>query len=219
MMRILTPSWAGAEPVTHPYPWMVFPPGTALPHHLIGRLTSSFPKDCYSRRDASTRDGGKTYRNWSRPAGSGELDSLWRDLLADLSSAAYRELVAAALDLPEAGDVELRFVRHARGDWLDPHVDSPDKVFSHIFYFAEQWQPDWGGHLEILGSADPGDVVASIPPLPGQSVLMARTDRAWHQVSRVANHVPISRASLLVHGWRKSRDDSSATTLPKRQRK
>jgi Rps23 Pro-64 3,4-dihydroxylase Tpa1-like proline 4-hydroxylase len=103
-----------------------------------------------------------------------------------------------------AAEVELRFVHHAQGDWLDPHIDSVDKLFSHIFYFADGWQPRWGGCLEILGSADPRDVVATIPPLTGQSVLMARTDRAWHQVTRVSPSALTSRSSLLVHGWKKS---------------
>jgi len=128
--------------------------------------------------------------------------SVWPALLADLASPSYRTLVASLLGQPVAAQVELRFVQHAQGDWLDPHVDSADKLFSHIFYFADGWRPEWGGCLEILASADPRDVAASIPPVTGQSVLMARTDNAWHQVTRVAPHAAATRSSLLVHGWK-----------------
>lgn len=205
MVMELAGPWPGAELSTEPFPWLVTPPGSVFPVETAVELAATFPQDSFARLDTSARTEGKTYRNWSRPAGA-ELApaGAWSELLAELASPAYRLLVAQVLGQPVAAEVELRFVHHGRGDWLDPHVDSADKLFSHIFYFADGWQPDWGGCLEILGSADPADVVASVAPVTGRSVLMARTDRAWHQVTRVSPSARTGRSSLLVHGWGKA---------------
>ncbi|WP_329126884.1 2OG-Fe(II) oxygenase family protein [Streptomyces sp. NBC_01465] len=203
MMSVLAPGWHEVARNDRPFPWTLTPPGQVFASAVQSELATTFPDGGLARRDTSTRTSGKTYRNWSRPAAPDDApNGTWAGLLTDLLSREYRQQVAALLGQPQAADVELRFVQHARGDWLDAHVDSADKVFSHIFYFADGWSPEWGGCLELLNSADPQDVAFSIPPVTGQSVLMARTDHAWHQVSPVGPDASAGRSSLLVHGWR-----------------
>lgn len=203
MTSVLSSGWDEAPRQDKPFPWTVTSPGWAFPAAVATELAATFPHRSFARRDTSGRSSGKTYRNWSRPAvPESAPNAVWAELLADLSAPGYREQVASLLGQPVAGSVELRFVRHAPGDWLDAHVDSADKLFSHIFYFADDWRPEWGGCLELLNSPDPRDVAVSIAPLTGRSVLMARTDDAWHQVSPVSPEAGAGRSSLLVHGWR-----------------
>ncbi|MEU6373189.1 2OG-Fe(II) oxygenase family protein [Streptomyces sp. NPDC046909] len=203
MISVLTSRWAEADRRDEPFPWAVTEPGWAFPEAATTELAATFPNRSFTRRDTSARSTGKTYRNWSRPADPHTApNALWAALLTDLSAPAYRRQVAALLGQPPAGGIELRFVHHAPGDWLDAHVDSADKLFSHIFYFADDWRPEWGGCLELLRSADPLDVAVSIPPLTGRTVLMARTDDAWHQVTPVSADAAAGRSTLLVHGWR-----------------
>ncbi|MEU2065744.1 2OG-Fe(II) oxygenase family protein [Streptomyces anulatus] len=107
------------------------------------------------------------------------------------------------LDQPVARDLDIRLVRHESGDWLSPHTDREDKLFSHIIYFSTRWDAEWGGCLEILRSSDPADAVARVVPRLGASALLARSDESWHQVSPVTPVPGIPpRASLLVHGLR-----------------
>ncbi|MDS0139290.1 MULTISPECIES: 2OG-Fe(II) oxygenase family protein [unclassified Amycolatopsis] len=131
-----------------------------------------------------------------------DLTEVWRRLIADLTEGTYLRDVAALLRQPVASGLEIRLVRHAGGDWLSPHTDRADKLFSHIFYFTRGWRAEWGGCLEILEGDDPASVAGRVVPELGASALLARADNSWHQVSRVRGAPPVDRTSLLVHGRR-----------------
>jgi hypothetical protein len=203
---MLADQWAVPRAHEHPYRWLSTEPGELLPVEAAQELADTFPEDGYVRRDTSTRGSGKQYRNFSRTVvlpGDGPLARLpdpWLELVSELQAVAYRRRVARLLDQPVARGLEIRLVRHASGDWLGPHTDRGDKLFSHILYFNPGWQEEWGGCLEILEGADPATVAGRIVPRLGASALLAQADNSWHQVTKVSGSAARSRRSLLVHG-------------------
>jgi SM-20-related protein len=207
-MKVLGSSWMQREVLRHPYDWVATEQGELFDADMVEELSGTFPMSSFVRTDASARREGKTYRNYSRelvaPDGRTDLDLplCWRALVEDLMSVEYRAAVARMLRQEVVPAVEIRLVRHGPDDWLGPHCDRADKVFSHIFYFNPVWRQEWGGCLEILGSAAPDSVVASAPPRLGTSALLTRSDESWHQVSRITSAAAPERRSLLVHGLR-----------------
>lgn len=206
-MKALRPGWA--RPCNRrPYHWLATAPGELLDPTTADALCESFPTASFVRAQSGAH-GDKDYRNYSRPltAADGRLtacDDLsppWRALVEDLQSLEYRRVVAEVLEQTILADhVELRLVRHAPADFLGPHTDRADKIFSHIVYFNPGWRDEWGGQLEILD--DHPTVVTRICPVLGASALIARSESSWHQVARVTDGAATERRSLLVHGRR-----------------
>jgi hypothetical protein len=207
-MRILCLSWTRNPVQERPYAWTATEPGELFTSGIAEELSASFPMTSFIRFDTSNRDTGKTYRNYSRelvaPEGPVDLDlpPRWRDIVEDLISPEYRKGVAHLLGQPHAAKLEIRLVRHSPGDWLGPHTDRADKIFSHVVYFNPIWREEWGGCIEILDSAPGGAAVARVVPRLGASVLIEVSDRSWHQVSKVVDDNPTERRSLLIHGLR-----------------
>jgi len=207
-MPVLDTHWLRRAANRDPFTWLSTAPGEALSHETATRLRATFPEDGFRRKDATGQGREKSYRNYSRPLVvdsvplATDLPPLWQRLVGELTADDYRKDVAALLGQEVARTVEIRLVRHAGGDWLSPHTDRADKLFSHIFYFNPGWRAEWGGCLEILSGNDPDAVVARIPPELGATALLARADNSWHQVSRVAAQPAPERTSLLVHGVR-----------------
>jgi hypothetical protein len=206
MTRLFNPAWAEARVDTHPYTWVYFAPGEFLTVAAEQELAHDFPMDGYQRRDRGARVTGKTYRNFSRPVAGPEgladisdLAPLWRRMIEALLAPYYRVAMARLLGQSVAGSIELRLVRHGGGDWLAPHVDGADKLFSHLIYFTADWEESWGGRLELLATADPASAVRRITPRLGVSISLTRTDQAWHSVTAVKGGRP-ERRSLLIHG-------------------
>ncbi|MEE1782943.1 2OG-Fe(II) oxygenase family protein [Streptomyces sp. SP17BM10] len=206
-MPVLAPDWTGtASCRTAPYRWLATAPGHLYDEDTAAELAATFPQDGYARLDATGAGRDKTYRNYSRPVlGPGhdapaDLPAPWRDLVADLAGEPYRRQVADLLDQPVAGAVEIRLVRHADTDWLGPHTDRADKLFSHVLYFNPGWQAEWGGCLEILDGDDPAAVHDRVVPRLGASALLVRSERSWHQVGAVTAGRGRERRSLVLHG-------------------
>ncbi|MFC4856092.1 2OG-Fe(II) oxygenase family protein [Actinophytocola glycyrrhizae] len=207
-MLVLADRWRTRRAGTHPYPWLATPPGELFGLDVAEELAATFPADGFVRKDAAHRVRGKTYRNFSRPVtgeqdGTGPLPPRWTELLTDLRSPEYRAWVADVLGQEPADDVELRLVRHSPGDWLGPHTDREDKIFSHILYFNPGWRADWGGCLEILERSSAAAVAGRVVPELGASALLAQAPNSWHQVTAVSKASAESRRSLLVHGLRR----------------
>jgi hypothetical protein len=202
---LLTDVWRTARVNEQPYRWLATEPGDLLDPATVPTLLDEMPSGSFQRRE-SAAGSDKSYRNHSRqlvePDGTvtGDLSPCWRELVGELCGIGYRRAVADVLDQAVAPSVEIRLVRHAPGDWLGPHTDRADKVFSHILYLNPDWRAEWGGCLQILASSDPADVLATITPRLGASALLARADNSWHQVTPVVADQPRGRVSLLVHG-------------------
>ncbi len=203
---LLDGAWTRRAGQDRPRLWFGTEPGELFPPQVAAQLAADFPTEGYTRIDASGRTEGKSYRNYSRPlSGPGDpadkdLSPLWAQLIDEVHSEEYRRGVARTLGRPVAAAVEARLVRHVGGDWLGPHTDRPDKAFSHIVYFNPGWRAQWGGCLQILGSQDPGDVVAEVVPRLGASALLVPSADSWHQVGAVSAASASERRSLLIHG-------------------
>jgi len=172
-------------------------------------LCETFPTESFIRVHAGEHSD-KDYRNYSRPLTRqdgrvepcDDLSPPWRALIEDLQSLEYRRAIARVFGQTTIADqVELRLVRHATTDFLGPHTDRADKLFSHIVYFNRVWNDQWGGHFEILDADQ--TVVTRISPALGASVLLERSVDSWHQVARVTEGAASERRSLLIHGRRK----------------
>jgi Rps23 Pro-64 3,4-dihydroxylase Tpa1-like proline 4-hydroxylase len=204
-MKLLRAGWT--RPCNRePYCWLATAPGELLDAATAEALGESFPTTGFVRVRASAH-GDKDYANYSRPLTSpgGELQAcddlspVWRALLEDLRSLEYRQAVAGVLGQTTLADhVELRLVRHAAADFLGPHTDRPDKLFSHVVYFNRGWNDAWGGQLEVLDGEKA--VVARIRPVLGASALIGRSEGSWHQVAPVRDGAADERRSLVVHG-------------------
>lgn len=202
-MKILADQWCALQLRNDPYPWVLVRPGELIAPDDALRLAASFPVDGMVRLDRGSRTHGKRYRNYSLPIGeenAAALPPVWRQLIADLRSQRYRENMAALLGQPVAARQEIRLVRHGPDDWLEPHTDSAEKLFTQVFYFNPGWRESDGGWLEILDSADPGSARSRVLPELGASVIIRRSERSWHRVAKVSPEAQAHRQSLIVHG-------------------
>ena len=172
-------------------------------------LADEFPTEGF-RYDAreSTADGRKRYRTYNyQLVGFGQpardniarLSDRWRRVLDDLTADSYRAAVAAVTGTDLTGTVlDVRLVRYSQDCWIAPHVDRPDKVVTQLFYLNLEWLEQWAGALRILHGPDLDDYERQVFPHAGTSVLMVRTDTAWHGVPPVCSSGQ-DRLVLLVH--------------------
>ncbi len=127
------------------------------------------------------------------------LSPAWLALVDELMSDGYRDAFASALGQPLAGHaVEISAWRWGPAAHLDPHLDIPRKLASQVFYFNDHWDPAWGGCLHILGSNDPRDLRAELPPTLGSASILVRSDSSWHSVPPVDAEAAEERLSLVA---------------------
>ena len=188
----------------HPFAWAAI--DDILTTDTARLLTAFFPHDhCMT---VSASGGEKDYSYEARelvPFGkaatshAAALHPAWQALVSDLLAPAYRQAMSAltGVDLRHA-PLEVNATHYPVGGLLGPHRDLPDKLVTHVLYFNAGWRPEHGGCLRILGSADPHDVVAELPPVVGGSVVLVRTDRSWHEVTPVAPGAPSTRRAVTV---------------------
>lgn len=127
-----------------PYPYAVLD-NSFVDRETTTALAEEFPSEGfqYDVRE-SNEDGKKRYRShnyqlvgFGRPAEENiaRLTGRWRQVLNDLTADSYRAAVAATTGTDLSGTVlDVRLVRYARDCWIEPHVDRPDKVVTHLFY-------------------------------------------------------------------------------------
>jgi SM-20-related protein len=128
------------------------------------------------------------------------LTPLWRQVAGEVSSSAYRDALTELTGRDLFPTVmEARLVRYSPGCWIEPHTDRSDKVATHLWYFNRPWEREWLGELRVLRSAEMNDFAMRVFPDLGTSVVMVRSDRAYHAVPPVAAHCPADRMTMLVH--------------------
>lgn len=103
------------------------------------------------------------------------------ELIADLRSPAFSQLMAEKFQLPLADAPTLITIRRlsARKDGRI-HTDGPDKIASALIYLNNTWSPA-EGRLRILPQASfdaPGAV--EISPVYGNFIAFRRSDRSFH---------------------------------------
>ena len=175
-----------------------------------GALVETFPRDHF--KTVKGYDGEKGYQYEARsliamganaPTHPEFLSLAWKALAEDLLSKRYREVMAQLTKVELANlAIEANVFHYGRNAWLGPHVDLPDKIMTHIFYFNEEWDERDGGCFTILRDGEMTEVVKVVPPLVGNSVVVVRSDNSWHAVSRVRDKCQRSRRSLTVTFYR-----------------
>jgi hypothetical protein len=173
-------------------------------------LIDTFPTGGF--REAG--DGTTGYRFWFRRLiSAGHIASdvrflhpCWLGTTTFLASRAFINSIAATLGIAATGDLQVDAgvcVYNSRSG-LAPHTDRPHRVMTQVLYLNREWKEGWGGELQLLGSADPGDVVHSIAPIPNRAVTMLRSGSSWHAVTPPTQEAPRHRRSLLLHLTRES---------------
>ncbi len=171
---------------------------------IAKELCQSFPDSGYQLLERT--QGKKKHRLQTRPlikdnlvsSSAQFLDSIWLMLANQLLSGAYRQALEelCGTDLSETS-LEASFYRQAKGGFIDPHPDNPDKVVTHLLYFAYQdWQSDYGGCLRILRSNDIEDFQHEILPRNNKSVVFLRSENSWHGYKPI--NVDSERYSLQI---------------------
>jgi SM-20-related protein len=194
----------GAPLGASPHRWGYLP--HALEPGAAAELRDTFPVSGFWHLQA--HDGEKPMQFRLRcvvPLGALEaverstLSPVWRALVDELLSSACRDAFAEALGQSlDEHLLELSAWRWGPEAHLGPHVDIPRKLASVVFYFNEGWDPAWGGCLHILGSDDPADVKAELPPALGSASILVRSESSWHSVPRVSDEAPEERLSLIA---------------------
>jgi hypothetical protein len=187
-----------------PFAWGIVDKLFSVPDAAV--LAASFPHDHF--KTVRGYDGEKGYEYESRSlihmgaaavSHAASLSPSWRALADDLLSTRYRSVMTklTGLDLTRL-PVEVNVFHYGSGAWLGPHLDLKDKLVTHVLYFNDTWNESDGGCLQILRSGNMNDVAAVVAPIVGNSVVLVRSERSWHAVSRVvaANHP--SRRSMTV---------------------
>lgn len=200
----LTPQTLASEPYCWAFIDRLFSPPDA------SALVETFPRDHF--KTVTGYDGEKGYQYEARsliamgadaPTHPEFLSPAWRGLAEDLLSKNYREAMAELTKVElENLSIEANVFHYGRNAWLGPHVDLPDKIMTHIFYFNDSWDERDGGCLTILRNGEMTEVVKVVPPLVGNSVVVVRSDNSWHAVSRVRETCRRSRRSLTVTFYR-----------------
>lgn len=128
------------------------------------------------------------------------LSEPWRKVLAEILAPDYRNAMKTLTGVDVHGlSMLVHFWRFAPGSFFRPHVDKPHKLVTHLFFFGEGWQPEWGGQLRMLRGPDLDAVVAEYPPTLNTAVIHVRSDDAWHGVSQLAFDCPKER--LVFQVW------------------
>jgi SM-20-related protein len=193
---------------TQPYRWAIVE-GLYTPADAAA-LAKTFPRDHFKR--LADYGGEKDFEYESRELiGMGAssisrvaaLSDAWRAIASDLLSREYRAAMSAltGIDLSEAL-LEVNVFHYPPGGSLGPHPDLSDKLVTNVLYFNESWNDAAGGCLAILGSSDPGDVVATVSPIVGNSAILVRSDNSWHAVTPVDKRCRSSRRSLTATFYR-----------------
>jgi len=187
---------------SEPYRWAVID-GIFSPRDAA-LLSATFPQDRFKRHSYFGGDKDSEYEARAL-VGMGEqsisalenLSSAWRALANDFLAPPYRAAMSSltGIDLSIA-PLEVNVFHYPPGGLLGAHADLPDKIVTHALYFNQSWNEDDGGCLTILRSSDPCDIVTTVSPVVGNSVVLVRADDSWHAVSPVVKSCSLSRRSL-----------------------
>lgn len=178
----------------------LFDPSTAV------HLARKFPLD-----EAEHREGNDGRRSWryqvrcllpmgrATPVRPQALDPRWRQLADELAGPAYRTALSRLTGVElDPLDLEANLFSYGPGAFQEAHPDLPEKVVTHVLWFNEDWEEDFGGCLRILRSSDPEDVARELLPSLGWSALFVRSASSWHSVTPVSDAAPADRRALVV---------------------
>jgi Rps23 Pro-64 3,4-dihydroxylase Tpa1-like proline 4-hydroxylase len=191
-----------------PFPWHDF--HQFLTPEGFATLSHDFPSlDCFEKHNGISRGDGQRphdryylayensiYQTSASTQGVIKHQALapsWQAFLQELeTNLAYQRFLKTTLAVP---DYKLRYAWHVgfTGSEVSPHVDTPEKIGTHILYFNTQqdWQPEWGGELLVLsGKQTPKmnpeftDFTSAVPvPIwDNHSFFFRNYEHSWHGV-------------------------------------
>lgn len=191
-----------------PYPWQDFQ--QFLTPSGFAALYRDFPSlDCFEQHNEITRAYGQRPHNryylayessiYQAPATQKgiirhqDLPPTWQNFIKELeTSPAYRRFLKSTLAIP---DYKIRYAWHigVTGSEVSPHVDTPDKIGTHILYFNTQqdWQPQWGGSMLVLGEPQTSRLnpdftdfatTTAVPICDNRSFFFRNYGHGWHGV-------------------------------------
>jgi hypothetical protein len=125
------------------------------------------------------------------------LPAAWQSFMYELEEGKlYREFLRSALSVQH---FDVRYAWHVgvTGSEVSPHVDAPEKVGTHIFYFNRpgEWDISWGGSTLVLGGKTTDALnpefedftsVTAIDTLGNRSFFFKNAPGAWHGVRRLS---------------------------------
>jgi SM-20-related protein len=182
-------------------------------HHLLNEtdahlLREKLPQSNFYR---SVREMGsdKTYNvlnnilynlDHNTPEMNTSLPTPWQQLVHDLTSENYRIFMESLLneDLSNCFQ-EITLKVYTQGDFLSYHTDKSDVKATHMIFFNETWEENWGGQLEF-SEENNAEAFVKFNPLSMHSVAFVRADNSWHAVSMI-NEKNARRIALQVAFW------------------
>jgi hypothetical protein len=202
----------------YPYHWIFF--NNLIPKPQLIELLNSFPYEKFPERPGGLilDQGAEVVQNVEKFFDAAEnklyvyplptLNSIWQTFVDELVSFAYREALAKLTGLNLAHHlirISLSQLDSTVNKGLAPHKDSwfvnnrdSGMALSHLFYFSEDWDTEWGGSFQILTNEQRESVFQEIPPLNGNSVLFLCEHNAWHVVSPISPLASRPRQHLIV---------------------
>jgi SM-20-related protein len=206
---------SSAKLQTKPYPWATYedsfkhvPADDAFPDgdfssHSQQKILEAIGKkgsDAWFQHNVETRP--LLELGESQPYRAEELDDVWLATAEDLLTPQYRECISEVAGHDVRGlKMQAHFWRYKPGSFFQPHVDKPHKIVTHLMYLTAGWAAEMGGCFRILSSGSPDDVFEEVPPDVGRSILLKRTDNAWHSVSAIPRSCAQPRLVLQVWFW------------------
>jgi hypothetical protein len=133
------------------------------------------------REAAITADYPQIQKPGSFALGDLTLGPAVRDMIAELDTDRFRELMAEKFGVDLAGrptTFTLRGACAAKDGQI--HTDSRSKILTILIYLNPAWSPD-GGRLRLLRNGrDLEDYAAEVPPTFGQLLAFRRSETSWH---------------------------------------
>lgn len=197
-----------------PYQWVLFE--NLIPEKYRFELMRHYPQKNF--RECTRETGSdKKYKFLVRPVvDKGEpnykrqdLSSTWQNLIEELCSPTYKCAMEKLTGLNLKNHLmDIGFFRFSSNHWVSPHTDKKSKTLTHLLYFNDQWDSQWGGHLRILKENKVESVFKEIPSLIHYSVALVRSEQSWHMVTPVSADVDQSRLTLQIEFWKQEFNDS-----------
>lgn len=131
------------------------------------------------------------------------LSPIWKTFIDSLANPDYKVLIGQSIGRDILNKkISIAFYQFNDSNWVSPHLDKKNKLFTQLFYFNDQWSEEWGGQLKLLKYPDKeNNDFLSILPNNSHSILLPRTDAAWHMVNPVTSKALFPRKTLQFEVW------------------